>query len=398
MLLEARDAGRERNLLARLARRWIVFAAAATPVGGAVLVVAARLAEPDGWAYPLYVLHDAVYLPLKGHLWTRWFPDAVAAFAVFGALTVLGLAGFLSGRPVLHALHVAASRAALERTALHPLLRRWLVRAGGSRRMPSQLDLLAEAAREAALDTLWRPEGRAPRAESAVALTLLVAARRRLGPGHAAADCLECALILDPAATGAPAHLAALADCVHTLVADADTMPLLADAVAVMDALAGGAGQDGLRATASAVLDRIALIESTCANMHKRLRGSHPDPAPPQPPPEAGRLALLVAAGVAKAAGRRDILLTWLSALAALDVAAGAAPSDDPWRAFAAGLTAKAPANRHFAIAAALSGAPDAHAARALAQASPAILTTADLDLMGLPSRRLRTEAALDGT
>lgn len=85
-------------------------------------MVALRLPPVEGWGYPLYWLHDHLYLPLQGHLFTRFLPYSIAAWILIAAVAIGLLFTFLTGQSPLHALHLKLLEQVVARRGARPLL------------------------------------------------------------------------------------------------------------------------------------------------------------------------------------------------------------------------------------------------------------------------------------
>ncbi len=99
---------------------WVSIACFAIGIPSAM--VAMRLPPVQGWGYPLYWLHDHLYLPLQGQLFTRFLPYSIAAWI----LIAVGLCGLLfsvlTGLSPLHALHLKLLELTLASRRARPLL------------------------------------------------------------------------------------------------------------------------------------------------------------------------------------------------------------------------------------------------------------------------------------
>lgn len=81
--------------------------------------------HPDGNGFYLYWLHDNVYLPIKGYLWTQNYPDRLWIWATL--LTVVGiwLPFFLMYRSASQFLHRKSLRAALHWAPVRKIAVKW---------------------------------------------------------------------------------------------------------------------------------------------------------------------------------------------------------------------------------------------------------------------------------
>ncbi len=113
----ARDRGRT------LAQRLGLVGAVAGVAVLLTLVVVLRLLPRDGLGYPLYWLHDYIYLPIKGYTVTRRFPYSLVGWGTAGLLFAAWLASvvifFLTGRSPLQDLYSALARHAVRQPVTH---------------------------------------------------------------------------------------------------------------------------------------------------------------------------------------------------------------------------------------------------------------------------------------
>lgn len=133
--------GRDRRALRR--RRLAVVLVVAAAVLAAVAVGTRRLSL-RGPGLILYRLHDEVFLPLKGYLFTRLFP--VSWIYVLAGLTLLlfGLTALAWARPLTPAWQTAVGRRALSWRSMRPVLSLWGRSFGGLRRLLRAGSLAAE--------------------------------------------------------------------------------------------------------------------------------------------------------------------------------------------------------------------------------------------------------------
>ncbi len=89
----------------RYGLRLLCVAAAVALLAGLVWLVNSRIFAPDSAIRPLYWLHDTVYLPLYGRLWTAMFPYAMLWLIPLLLLIALLLWEFLLPHSPLRALH-----------------------------------------------------------------------------------------------------------------------------------------------------------------------------------------------------------------------------------------------------------------------------------------------------
>ena len=95
------------------------------------LAIGARTFSSGGFGWIVYVLHDAVYIPLKGAVWTRWFPYAFVWLVPLSMIVALALTEFLSKSGPVRALH----RRLILRIAARPGLQRLLAPKLGTRQI-----------------------------------------------------------------------------------------------------------------------------------------------------------------------------------------------------------------------------------------------------------------------
>lgn len=111
---------------------WVIARVTARLIGVAVILALGLLVGLFYWIQPLskqsvlgrglYWLHDALWLPLVGILYTLPFPISLAILGMLVLALVLFLASFvLDGLP-LRVAHLALTRAAIYRPVFHPIL------------------------------------------------------------------------------------------------------------------------------------------------------------------------------------------------------------------------------------------------------------------------------------
>lgn len=241
--------------------RWAAAGGVTLALGLAIAAVAGRWADPAGPGRVLYFAHDALWLPLKGHLWTAPFPRSLALATLGAGLAALVLAEWLTPLGPLRALQISALRGMLAREAGAAWLLAWDTRV---RRAGLRLALAGEVAAQGA------------RAAAAAALAAAEAGGRPPGGGAALARAagLRLALSARDAAEGAAA-LEALA-LVH-LAGGEDAAARLAARLA---ALAPG-GEDGhVWAARSAALAAAARGEGA-GRLPERAAAIAAAPGPP---------------------------------------------------------------------------------------------------------------------
>ncbi len=103
-------------------RRALLVSIAGFILGIPTAMVALRLPPVDGWGYPLYWLHDHLYLPLEGQLFTRFLPYSIAAWIIIAAVALGLLFTYLTGQSLVHALHLNLLEFCLRQRGLRPAL------------------------------------------------------------------------------------------------------------------------------------------------------------------------------------------------------------------------------------------------------------------------------------
>lgn len=88
------DPAQRRSLWRRWGAAAVVLVAAAAPA----LAVVQRWFDPGGLFRPLYAVHDDIFLPVVGRLWTAWFPWGLVYLIPAVVAGTLTLCGFMSGR------------------------------------------------------------------------------------------------------------------------------------------------------------------------------------------------------------------------------------------------------------------------------------------------------------
>jgi hypothetical protein len=67
--------------------------------------ISVRLFPTSGISRLIYVLHDAIFLPLKGRVWTQWFPYVFVWLVPLLVVVSVGLAEYLSKAGLLRRIH-----------------------------------------------------------------------------------------------------------------------------------------------------------------------------------------------------------------------------------------------------------------------------------------------------
>ena len=385
-LLERRDPA----LFRRLAVRWTLCVLLAGGLGSLAYGTRARWFDPHGPGHAAYWLHDAVYLPLKGHLWTQGLPYVLVPWTIVLLLALTGLAGYLSGRPLLRAAHAGLTRRALARPAAAALLDRWhAITAAGPLRA-RHLEMIVEQERLDLLEALDGVPGAPPvlSVGGRLAMVTALSARLRLRCAAApavqvgvAADLFETLLRLERAAGAAPPRdlrhaidtlSARLAECLGSFTSPPAASPGAADPfaagtligearalLAIMEErrrLNRPADPVVLRAAAAAVAERSSRLQLLRVAAERRLSGYAADPPMLETPaPAGGRVALLIALAVGHEAAEPELALAYLDALSGVDFARAAGLPPEA-AAFADTWLAEAPDLPHWRLAAPLIG------------------------------------------
>lgn|GEM_PF-3424377 len=422
--------GRRRRML----WRWLAVAAGAGLCVWLAFGLAARRFDPDGPARILYLAHDHVYLPLKGHLWTAPYPYGVVWLGAAAVLGAAALAGLLVGRPLLQPVQRALTGVLLERPAAARALLVWHRWTKGSRVHPGHLEAVLEHRSRSALAALADlPEpaagtGGARRAarravalalrraralrhppctdaERLAALTVLVEARAALAlvpeaglPPPALLDetarAARAVLGTDSAGTApGPAAVGAVEPPFAARRLAAEALLLAGrggpDAAALHRAAAGAAARLGALDALRAALE--AALAARPGRVSRAARHGCPDD------PAAGRLALWLALVTAHESGVGGLAAAHVEALAGVAFAAAAAadcPDAGPDDLAAArALTDRPPDPLVHRLCAALAAGPP----RALPGLAGALLAAAEWPLVaGRTAADARLAAGLD--
>ncbi len=399
----------EQGLGRRLARRWLVTLGLSAAL--VLLMVGTRRHwfDETGVGYVAYWLHDRLYLPLKGYLWTWGFPQSLVVWLVILLLLGVALAGFLSRRPLLRGAHGLAARYLLANPVGRRMIDQWHRLTVRTRFRPHQLELLAEQARQMVLE---RPEAALPLSRLVALSQLCMAMRLRADDGTAMrlailADLLETLLRIQQdesdgrAARAAMEQLALMmADHLTTLTATPVPGDLLAPATlagevqVLLTALQGrlASGKAGslflLRPVAAAIMERCGLLDTIRTTAERGLRGFGRELSVPEAgPPACGRLSVLIALCAATETGEAELAHATLESLSALAFAR-AAGLPAPVTAFADAWLAEAPDLPHWQVAARLSEPP---------LPDPSLLTPGDHDHLTGRTRRLAWIAGAAG-
>jgi hypothetical protein len=125
--IETRHAGRKR----RYVLRWGVLCGV---VLAAVLferAIATRALPPDGLGWIVYSVHDRLYLPLKGWVWTQWFPYVLVWCVPLAVVAAAISLEYLTKADPVRRVH----RAMILRLGVQPWFQRFLARALAGRQI-----------------------------------------------------------------------------------------------------------------------------------------------------------------------------------------------------------------------------------------------------------------------
>jgi hypothetical protein len=124
-VMPSRSAGGRSSLLragiappARPRNRVLRYGAILTLVGllgTLVITVKGQLLPPDGPGWVLYLIHDTVWLPFYGCVWTAIFPDALIWLVIGGGLSALVLVEYLGIAAPLRRAQVGVLKVLLRR-------------------------------------------------------------------------------------------------------------------------------------------------------------------------------------------------------------------------------------------------------------------------------------------
>ncbi|MBX2998829.1 MAG: hypothetical protein KF893_09995 [Caldilineaceae bacterium] len=123
----------------RIVRRVVIAAIISLAFYLLVVTLIYRLLLPNGIGYLLYWLHDHVYLPIKGHTFTRFFPESLVWWLCAATVIVLWTLCWLADRSLVRGGHIWLLRQAVRRRWTHPWL---LMTARGFARMGMQPTML----------------------------------------------------------------------------------------------------------------------------------------------------------------------------------------------------------------------------------------------------------------
>ncbi|MBC7140132.1 MAG: hypothetical protein H5U17_15710 [Defluviimonas sp.] len=117
------------------ALRYAVILTLAALMVALVLALRGEMLSPEGPGRALYLIHDELWLPLYGRVWTAIFPDAFIWLAILGGLSTLVLMEFLGIASPLRRTQVGVLSVLLRSApgpvlAMHRLLRAVGLRAG----------------------------------------------------------------------------------------------------------------------------------------------------------------------------------------------------------------------------------------------------------------------------
>lgn len=106
----------------RVSLRLLIAGPILTAIVLAVVVVAFQLLPERGVGALLYGIHDSIYLPIKGNLFTRSFPTSIVWWSIFATALLLFTVSQLSDRSLIKEPHIRLLGRAVQRTALHRYL------------------------------------------------------------------------------------------------------------------------------------------------------------------------------------------------------------------------------------------------------------------------------------
>jgi hypothetical protein len=212
-----------RGRVLRIARRALAWAALLAGLTWLARMIRGRLLGDGPLAAALYQAHDSLYLPLKGHTFTRFFPTSLIWYGLAASLFALWLAFFLSDRSLVRRPHLALLRRAVAVGPLRPALvgvARLLLRLG----LPPEL-LRQAAEHERDLAALRVAGGDDTGGRRLAALARLLTDLALLEPDHrlaalrAACDWQQATLLLHarrhPSASALAPHI--VAGCARAL-------------------------------------------------------------------------------------------------------------------------------------------------------------------------------------
>ena len=120
-LLRALPKDRRAGAGERAARRLFISIVIVIVVAGLAFLVRQRVL-PVGAFYWLYWFHDAIYLNLKGNLFTRYLPWSMAWLGVAASLILVGWWTFVMGKSPLQEPHGFLVRWSARNASLHPVM------------------------------------------------------------------------------------------------------------------------------------------------------------------------------------------------------------------------------------------------------------------------------------
>ena len=261
-----RAAGRKRPYL----RRALVMAMLLGAVGLLAAAVASVWFRPDGPAVLLYLVHDTIWLPLRGRLWVAPFPGGLVWLVPLLGLSALALVEFLGVASPLRRVQVAGIGLALNGRPAAALvlwdaaLRRFGGRAGQVRSVATEL---RDASRMAVMAAIEAGTHAAPVAALVHRETMVL----RLSEGTEA-DLVSALEVLCLARLAGAVGTAALADGIAQKAGVAATqwrglaedcrngVPDLRAALAAAEVLAGG-GTDAAMAAVQTLQVALAAGE-----------------------------------------------------------------------------------------------------------------------------------------
>lgn len=155
--------------------RWLLFLAAAFLGLFICIGAGGRRFAPNGWAHFLYVIHDRIFLPMKGWLWNKPFPHGTVYLGVPGFFLWGWLAGQLRGRSLFQPAQILLTRKLL----YFSMARHWLIKIRASKVSAlfgwTQLEKIVESERRLTLDSLLKEEPESPGSSAWAAAMCLMA-------------------------------------------------------------------------------------------------------------------------------------------------------------------------------------------------------------------------------
>lgn len=121
-LLQSYPSQRDAQQLRILRRRALGILFVLLLFGIPALLVWSRIPPADGWGHGLYWMHDHVFLPLKGHVYTRFLPFSMLFWVLMGALALAWLYFFANRQSLVRPMHIWLLKIVLKVPSTHGLL------------------------------------------------------------------------------------------------------------------------------------------------------------------------------------------------------------------------------------------------------------------------------------